>query len=63
MNYKYAVIDDSGRLWVKTITRIKAARMVKELFEKKGIHATIQELTLLDNATIAVKQTLRGLGR
>ena len=45
MAYRFAVIDQYGRMWAKTLTSIKAARLVRELRESKGLICHIAELS------------------
>lgn len=44
ITYKYEVRDLEGRLWAKTLTSIKAARLVKELFQTRRLVCQITEV-------------------
>lgn len=44
MTYNYGVYDSSGRLWGRTLTEIRAKRLVKELFKEKGLVCHIKPL-------------------
>ncbi len=37
MTHKFRVVDETGRLWVTTLTAIKARRLAKELTAAKGL--------------------------
>lgn len=42
IDYKFLVKDDIGRIWAKTLTGIKAARLVKELYQSKGLTCHVE---------------------
>ncbi len=43
MTYKYEIRSLDGRLWDRTLTRIKAARIVANLKETKDLDCVIVE--------------------
>lgn len=45
MRYQYQIVDSLGRMWAQTVTRIKAAKIVKTLHATKGLSCTIKEIT------------------
>lgn len=44
MKKNWEVVDEAGRIWVKTLTAIKAARYVQLLRETRGLVCVVREV-------------------